>query len=95
MAIQLPHHYVWEGNVGRWRALARLLPRRLRVVSGIDARVVQVAHRAGMAVHAWTIDDEEEMRELIGMGVDGIMTDRPSLLAAVLADGTGNATSRH
>ena len=37
-----------------------------------------------MAVHAWTIDEEHEMRELIAMGVDGIMTDRPTVLAKVL-----------
>ena len=33
----------------------------------------------------WTIDDKLEMRQLLAMGVDAIMTDRPSVLAAVLA----------
>ncbi len=56
----------------------------------IDGRLVDAAHDAGLAVHAWTIDDPDEMRALIGLGVDGIMTDRPSVLAAVLAE-TGDA----
>lgn len=37
----------------------------------------------GVAVHVWTIDDEDEMRRLIRLGVNGIMTDRPSLLKNV------------
>ena len=56
----------------------------------IDGRLVDAAHDAGLAVHAWTIDDPDEMRALIRLGVDGIMTDRPSVLAAVLAE-TGDA----
>jgi glycerophosphoryl diester phosphodiesterase len=35
-------------------------------------------------VHVWTVDDEAEMRELLALGVDGIVTDRPDLLARVL-----------
>ncbi|HXG27871.1 MAG TPA: CehA/McbA family metallohydrolase, partial [Nevskiales bacterium] len=44
------------------------------------------AHARGLAVHVWTIDDPATMRELLCMGVDGIMTDRPSVLRDVLAD---------
>jgi glycerophosphoryl diester phosphodiesterase len=44
------------------------------------------AHARGLAVHVWTIDDAATMRELLCMGVDGIMTDRPSVLHEVLAD---------
>jgi glycerophosphoryl diester phosphodiesterase len=46
---------------------------------------VEALHDAGLAVHVWTIDDEEEMERLVGLGVDGIMTDRPSALIAVLS----------
>lgn len=48
-------------------------------------RLIRAAHRAGLAVHVWTIDDADEMRTVVRMGVDGIMTDRPSVLTAVLA----------
>jgi glycerophosphoryl diester phosphodiesterase len=42
------------------------------------------ARRAGVAVHVWTVDDEAMMNRLLDIGVDGLMTDRPSLLRAVL-----------
>jgi glycerophosphoryl diester phosphodiesterase len=38
----------------------------------------------GLAVHVWTIDEEDEMERLVGLGVDGVITDRPSVLAALL-----------
>ena len=55
-------------------------------VTVVDADFVADAHANGMAVHVWTVDDEEEMRYLIDIGVDGIMTDRPSLLESVIQD---------
>ena len=36
-------------------------------------------------MHVWTIEDEPLMEHLCGLGVDGIITDRPSVLADVLA----------
>ena len=42
------------------------------------------AHGRGMAVHAWTVDDPADMDRLLRLGVDGIVTDRPDLLKAVL-----------
>lgn len=50
----------------------------------VDERFVAAAHEAGLAVHVWTIDEPAEMRRLVGLGVDGVMTDRPSVLAEVL-----------
>lgn len=45
------------------------------------------AHELDMFVHVWTINDEQEMRDLIEMkGVDGIMTDDPPLLTSVIED---------
>jgi glycerophosphoryl diester phosphodiesterase len=86
VAIQVPHRHEWGATVfsGRLGPLARRLPTWLRSVRVIDPRFVRAAHRARMAVHAWTIDDEAEMGQLLGMGVDGLMTDRPSVLAALL-----------
>ena len=46
-------------------------------------RLVNTAHKHNLAVHYWTINDEEEMRMLIEIGADGIMTDYPHRLKAV------------
>ena len=46
--------------------------------------LVDFAHRHGLAVHVWTIDDEVSMDRLLDLGVDGIVTDRPTLLRSVL-----------
>lgn len=53
---------------------------RLRVV---DRRFLALAHRLGLQVHVWTIDDPGEMAALLDLGVDGIMTDRIDVLAGV------------
>ena len=50
----------------------------------VDPKFVSAAHRIGLAVHVWTVDDADEMRRLVDLGVDGIMTDRPSTLKDVL-----------
>ena len=55
----------------------------LRVVT---PRFVREAHQRGLRVDVWTIDDEPAMRRLLGFGVDGIMTDRPDILAKVLGE---------
>ena len=50
----------------------------------VDERFVERAHDHGLAVHVWTIDEPDEMERLIDLGVDGIMTDRPSVLEPIL-----------
>jgi glycerophosphoryl diester phosphodiesterase len=47
---------------------------------------INAAHKHNIAVHYWTINDEDEMRRLVNNGADGIMTDIPSLLRVVLDD---------
>jgi len=49
----------------------------------VTPQFVAAAHRRGVQVHVWTIDEVEEMRWLIELGVDGIMTDEPRRLAAL------------
>ena len=50
----------------------------------VTERFVARAHRRGLQVHVWTINDPEEMERLLDLGVDGIMTDQPEVLKAVL-----------
>ena len=46
---------------------------------------VDDAHAAGVAVHVWTINQCQDMVDLLALGVDAVMTDRPQLLEQVLA----------
>ncbi|MEU7527061.1 glycerophosphodiester phosphodiesterase [Saccharothrix sp. NPDC042600] len=50
----------------------------------VDPRFVRAAHRRGLEVHVWTIDDDTDMTRLLDMGVDGLVTDRPDRLREVL-----------
>ena len=46
---------------------------------------------AGLAVRPWTVNEEAEMRRLVDRGVDGIVTDRPDVLARLLGRGRSSA----
>jgi glycerophosphoryl diester phosphodiesterase len=60
------------------------LPARWGDVTVVDPPVVEHFHRLGIPVHVWTVDDEDEMRALLDLGVDGLVTDRPDVLKRVL-----------
>ncbi|MGH2705813.1 MAG: glycerophosphodiester phosphodiesterase [Actinomycetota bacterium] len=60
------------------------VPDRMWGISLLDRGFVEAAHDAGLAVHVWTINDAPTVERLIDLGVDGFMTDRPSLVAEVL-----------
>jgi glycerophosphoryl diester phosphodiesterase len=65
-------------------AQAAQIPVRQYGVTLTDGRFLRAAHRAGIQVHVWTVDDTREMIRLLDLGVDGIMTDRPAVLKQVL-----------
>ncbi|WP_020659504.1 glycerophosphodiester phosphodiesterase family protein [Amycolatopsis benzoatilytica] len=52
----------------------------------VDRAFVKSAVRSGFEVHTWTIDDPDQMRTLLDLGVHGIVTDRPDLLREVLRE---------
>lgn len=62
------------------------VPIELNGVTVVTPEFVQKAHANGLAVHVWTINDRPDMEWLIDIGVDGVMTDRPTLLEQVLAE---------
>lgn len=71
-----------QDDIGRYVALQP--PSRLGPLTVVDQRFVAAAHSCGLAVHVWTIDDPVEMEQLVVLGVDGIISDKPSVLSAVL-----------
>ena len=68
----------------RGRVAALQVPHRRGPVPVVTAALVRRAHASGAHVHVWTVDDAEEMHELLDLGVDGLITDRTDVLKDVL-----------
>ncbi|MGH3089479.1 MAG: glycerophosphodiester phosphodiesterase [Rubrobacteraceae bacterium] len=62
------------------------VPVKHRGLEIVTPRFIRAAHSRGVRVDAWTINDEKEMRRLLDLGADVIMTDRPEALSRVLAE---------
>lgn len=52
----------------------------------LDPAQIDAAHQQDIKVIPWTVNDEKTLRELVRMGVDGLITDYPDLGVRVLAD---------
>lgn len=63
----------------RWAACVQV-PETFGGRTLVDKAFVEVAHVLGLQVHVWTVDDPQDMERLLGLGVDAIMTDRPTVL---------------
>ncbi|GIW00167.1 glycerophosphodiester phosphodiesterase family protein [Roseiflexus sp.] len=48
--------------------------------------VLPIVRRAGYRVHVWTVNDPDEMRRFLRVGVDGIITDTPDVLRRIVAE---------
>jgi glycerophosphoryl diester phosphodiesterase len=59
------------------------VPERHRGLRIVTPRLIDLAHRHGVEVHVWTVNEAERMTALLDAGVDGIVTDRADLAAAV------------
>lgn len=85
--------------IARLRALSALRLSPARALREVDAvqipvshggirlftpRLVRAAHRHGVEVHVWTINDPTQMTRLVAAGADGIVTDRPDTALRVL-----------
>jgi glycerophosphoryl diester phosphodiesterase len=67
----------WSAYEPPGRALQ--IPPAYDGVDLVSAASVAAAHRQGIEVHVWTINDRDEIRRLLALGVDGIMSDLPGL----------------
>jgi len=60
------------------------VPERAGALHVLSAEFVAAAHARNLRVHAWTVNNEDDMRRLLALGVDGVMTDYPDRLLKVL-----------
>ncbi len=65
------------------------VPQTYYGVRVVSRRFLHQAHLRNLPIHVWTVDDPRDMRRLLEMGVDGIQTDRPDLLAPILTEWAG------
>jgi glycerophosphoryl diester phosphodiesterase len=87
-------------EIGRFYVLSRLRLERLyspaydalqvppehRGMKVVTPRFLEAAHGRGVRVDVWTINEPDEMRRMLDLGADGVMTDRPEELVRVLAE---------
>ncbi len=78
------------GLHGRARRILRnftavQIPEEVRMLRIVTPRFIRSMHDAGVEVHVWTVNDEQDMARLLDWGVDGIVTDRTDLAAALIA----------
>ncbi len=74
----------------RPRADSFQVPVKDRGITIVTPRTVRTARRLGVPLIVWTINRRAEMEELLDLGVDGLITDRPDLLRTLLAERHGN-----
>lgn len=60
------------------------IPEKWKGVRVVSPRLIRLAHRAGVEVHVWTVNEPEDMLRLVNAGVDGIVTDRADLAVQLL-----------
>jgi glycerophosphoryl diester phosphodiesterase len=71
-------------NLPETPAVAYQVPERQGDLVVVDQAFVDAAHRVGKAVHVWTINEVDAMERLVGLGVDGIISDLPTTLSGLL-----------
>jgi glycerophosphoryl diester phosphodiesterase len=76
----------WGAARMAWGVAAAQVPPSSGPLRIVDRRFVRYAHRLGLQVHVWTIDEPAEMHELLDLGVDGIMTDHIDVLRDVYTE---------
>lgn len=76
----------WHVPGPRHQARAVQVPEKSKGIRVVSPRFIATAHTAGLAVHVWTVNDVDKMDKLFDWGVDGIVTDVPSVAKQLLVD---------
>jgi glycerophosphoryl diester phosphodiesterase len=61
------------------------VPERSGPTRIVSRNFIRHAHRAGLKVKVWTVNDPADMRRLLEWGVDGLISDRPDLAVAAVS----------
>ena len=90
--VRLALYRSWCGlSPGRVPYQAFQVPETSGAIRVVSPRFVQLAHKAGVAVQVWTVDEPEDIRRLLDWGVDGIISDRPDVAVQVVREWMTNS----
>ena len=85
--VRMAFYRSWLGlSPGRVPYRAFQVPETSGYTRVVSPRFVELAHRAGIAVQVWTVDEPDDIRRLLEWGVDGIISDRPDVAVQVVQD---------
>src|SRR3954468_10284020 len=83
-ALRLSSYSPRAAGLVRIQAGCAQVPLQLGGRPLVDERFLAAAHARSLQVHVWTVDSEAAAVEMLDLGVDGVMTDRPGMLRDLL-----------
>lgn len=83
-ALRLSSYSPRAAGLVRIQAGCAQVPLQLGGRPLVDERFIEAAHARSLQVHVWTVDTEPAATEMLELGVDGVMTDRPAMLRELL-----------
>jgi len=92
--VRMALYRSWCGlSPGRVPYQAFQIPETSGATRVVSPRFVELAHKSGIAVQVWTVDEPEDIRRLLSWGVDGIISDRPDIASQVVRDWVSRQSS--
>jgi len=84
MEVRLALYRSWAGwPVARTRYGGYQVPERAGTTRVVSPRFIRHAHRAGLDVQVWTVDQADDMRRLLDWGANALISNRPDLAVAI------------